>query len=47
MMQLIVQSGDVPRVVGDLALTAVTEAALGGVDLVELEEVIVASREVV
>ena len=47
MMQLFVQSGGVPRVVGNLALAAMTEAALGGKDLVELEEVITASREVV
>jgi len=47
MMQLFVQSGGVARVVGNLALTAMAEAALGGQDLVGLEEVITASREVV
>ncbi len=46
MMQLFVQSGGVPRVVGNLALTAMVTAALAGKDLVELEEVIAASREV-
>jgi type II secretory pathway predicted ATPase ExeA len=46
MMQLFVQSGGVARVVGNLALTAMTEAALAGHDLVGLEEVITASREV-
>jgi len=47
MMQLFVQSGGVPRVVGNLALTAMMIAALERKDLVELEEVITASREVV
>jgi hypothetical protein len=47
MMQLFVQSGGVARVVGNLALTAMAEAALGGKDVVGLEEVITASREVV
>ena len=46
MMQLFVQSGGVAQVVGNLALTAMTEAALAGKDVVELEEVIVASKEV-
>jgi len=46
MMQLFVQSGGVARMVGSLALTAMTEAALAGKDLVGLEEVITASKEV-
>ncbi len=46
MMQLFVQSGGVARVVGNLALAAMTEAALAGKDLVELDEVITASKEV-
>jgi len=46
MMQLFVQSGGVARMVGNLALTAMTEAALAVKDLVELEEVITASKEV-
>ena len=46
MMQLFVQSGGVARMVGNLALTAMTEAALEGKDVVGLEEVITASKEV-
>ncbi len=46
MMQLFVQSGGVARVVGNLALTAMTEAVLLGKDVVELDEVIIASKEV-
>jgi len=46
MMQLFVQSGGVPRVVGNLAITAMTNAALAGKDLVDLDEIIAASREV-
>lgn len=47
MIQLFVQSGGVPRVIGNLALTAMINTALAGKDIVELDEVIAASREVV
>ena len=47
MNQLFVQSGGVPRVIGNIALAAMTEAAMAGRDLVELDEVITASKEVV
>ncbi len=46
MMQLFVQSCGVPRMVGNIAMAAMTESALAGKDLVELEEVITASKEV-
>jgi general secretion pathway protein A len=46
MMQLFVQSGGVARAIGNLAMTAMTNAALAGKDLVDLDEVIAASREV-
>ena len=47
MMQLFVQSGGVPRVIGNLANTAMLTAALAAKDIVELDDVIAASREVI
>jgi type II secretory pathway predicted ATPase ExeA len=46
LLQLFVQSGGIPRAIGNLALTAMLNAALRAKDLVELEDVIAASREV-
>ena len=47
MMQLFVQSGGVPRVIRNLANTAMLTAALAAKDIVELDDVIAASREVI
>jgi len=47
MNQLFVQSGGVPRVIGNIAVAAMTEAAMAGKDLVELDQIITASKEVV
>ena len=47
MIQMFVQSGGLPRVIGNLALTAMMNAAAQGKDIVELDEVIAASKEVV
>ena len=44
---IIVQSGGIPRAIGNLALTAMFHAAAQGKDLVELDDVISASQEVV
>lgn len=46
LLQLFVQSGGVPRSIGNLALAAMLNAALHSKDLVELDDVIAASREV-
>jgi type II secretory pathway predicted ATPase ExeA len=46
MMQIFVQSGGVPRAIGNLALSAMVHAAARGADIVELDDVIAASREV-
>jgi len=46
-LQLFVQSGGIPRAIGNLALTAMLNAAAHAKDLVELDDVIVASRELV
>jgi len=46
LLQLFVQSGGVPRAIGNLALTALYTAARQAKDLVELEDVIVATQEV-
>lgn len=45
-LQLFVQSGGVPRAIGNLALAAMFTAAAQAKDLVELEDVLAASREV-
>ena len=45
-LQLFVQSGGVPRSIGNLALSAMMQAAANNKDLVELDDVVVASREV-
>ena len=44
-LQLFVQSGGVPRTIGNLALAAMLGAACKTKDLVELEDVIAASKE--
>jgi type II secretory pathway predicted ATPase ExeA len=46
MLQLFVQSGGVPRAIGNLALSAMITAAAQNKDLVDLEDVIAASKEV-
>jgi type II secretory pathway predicted ATPase ExeA len=46
MMQIFVQSGGIPRTVGNVALSAMVNAAVRAVDIVELDDVIEASREV-
>ncbi|MFQ5600898.1 MAG: ExeA family protein [Candidatus Krumholzibacteriia bacterium] len=46
MMQIFVQSGGIPRAVGNVALSAMVHAAARGVDIVELDDVVAASREV-
>lgn len=46
MMQIFVQSGGIPRAVGNVALSAMVNAAARGADIVELDDVIAASREV-
>ncbi len=45
MLQLFVQSGGVPRTVGNLALSAMFHAGVHSKDLVELDDVIAASGE--
>jgi type II secretory pathway predicted ATPase ExeA len=45
-LQLFVQSGGVPRAIGNLALAAMLHAAAQAKDLVELDDVVAASREV-
>jgi type II secretory pathway predicted ATPase ExeA len=46
MMQLFVQSGGVPRAIGNLALAAMFSAASRNQDIVELEDVITVSKEI-
>ncbi len=46
LLQLFVQSGGVPRAIGNLALSAMLHAACRAKDLVELEDVIAASKEI-
>jgi len=46
LLQLFVQSGGIPRAIGNLALTAMFTAASQNKDLVELDDVIAAAREV-
>jgi type II secretory pathway predicted ATPase ExeA len=46
MMQLFVQSGGVPRAIGNLALAAMFAAATGNRDIVELDDVITAAKEI-
>jgi type II secretory pathway predicted ATPase ExeA len=45
-LQLFVQSGGVPRAIGNLALAAMLHAAAQAKDLVELDDIVAASREV-
>ena len=45
LLQLFVQSGGVPRTIGNLALTAMLNAAGRAKDIVELDDVIAASKE--
>ncbi|MBD3237043.1 MAG: AAA family ATPase [Candidatus Eisenbacteria bacterium] len=44
-LQLFVQSGGVPRAIGNLALSAMFTAAAQAKDIVELDDVVTASRE--
>jgi type II secretory pathway predicted ATPase ExeA len=46
LLQLFVQSGGIPRAIGNLALTAMYNAAALNKDLVDLDDVTAASREV-
>jgi len=45
LLQLFVQSGGIPRAIGNLALTAMLNAAVRSNDLVELDDVIAAHKE--
>ena len=45
LLQLFVQSGGIPRAIGNLTLTAMFTAASQNKDLVELDDVIAAARE--
>jgi type II secretory pathway predicted ATPase ExeA len=47
LLQLFVQSGGVPRAIGNLALTAMYNAAAQNKDIVELDDVVAASKEVI
>ena len=47
LLQLFVQSGGVPRTIGNLALTAMLNAAGRAKDLVELDDVIAACKEMI
>jgi type II secretory pathway predicted ATPase ExeA len=46
LLQLFVQSGGIPRAIGNLALAALYSAAAQNKDLVELDEVVAAAQEV-
>lgn len=46
LLQLFVQSGAVPRAIDNLAPTAPYTAAAQGKDLVELDDVVAAAREI-
>jgi type II secretory pathway predicted ATPase ExeA len=46
LLQLFVQSGGIPRTIGNLALSAMFTAASQNKDLVELDDVVAAAREV-
>ena len=45
-LQLFVQSGGVPRAINNLALTALYNAAAQSKDLVELDDVVAAAKEI-
>lgn len=45
LLQIFVQSGGIPRVIGNLALGAMLNAALRAKDLVELDDLVSATRE--
>jgi type II secretory pathway predicted ATPase ExeA len=45
-LQLFVQSGGVPRTIGNLALAAMVHAAAQAKDLVELDDLVAAAQEV-
>ena len=47
LLQLFVQSGGVPRAIGNLALSAMYNAASQAKDLVELDDLVAASKEVI
>ena len=46
LIQIFVQSGGIPRAIGNLALTAMYNAAAQNKDLVDLDDVTAATREV-
>ncbi len=46
LIQIFVQSGGIPRAIGNLALAAMYHAAAHNKDLVELDEVVTASKEI-
>ena len=46
MLQLFVQSGGIPRAIGNLAISAMVNAAARNSEIVELDDVVAASREV-
>ena len=45
LLQIFVQSGGIPRVIGNLALGAMLNAALRAKDLVELDDLVSATKE--
>ena len=45
LLQIFVQSGGIPRLIGNLALGAMLHAALHAKDLVELDDLVTATRE--
>jgi type II secretory pathway predicted ATPase ExeA len=47
MLQIFVQSGGIPRNIGNLALTAMYNAAARNNDIVELDDIVAASQEIV
>jgi len=46
LIQLFVQSGGIPRIIGNLALAAMYHAAAHNKDLVELDDLVAATKEV-
>ena len=47
LIQIFVQSGGIPRAIGNLALAAMYHAAAQSKDLVELDEIVAAAKEVI
>ena len=46
LLQVFVQSGGIPRTIGNLALSAMFTAASLSKDLVELDDIVAAAREI-